>query len=167
MPRSLSLRGVLCPEQGQGGTASTMYPAVLGIAVTPGLMPPPCPGMASLPNGGAVARPHPDEAGTVSAGHFLSREGPVVDVPDGSSAITNAVSVQWNQDGSSGSPHPANPDGFGAGHPHLGRSQVVKARGRASTPFWGGGAEPAGLWSHHGMSPHHVPSQVALGRSQG
>lgn len=74
-PKTLSLWGVLCPEQGQGGAASAMHP------VTPGLMPPPCQGMASLPSHGTAARPHPDEAGTISGRHFLSHKGLVADVP--------------------------------------------------------------------------------------
>ena len=81
MPRAVSPWGVLCPVQGQGGAASAVHPAVPGIVVTPGLMPPPCPGMASLPSRGAAARPHPDEAGTIGGGRFPSHKGPVADVP--------------------------------------------------------------------------------------
>lgn len=73
MPRALSPRGILCPMQGQGGTAS--------MAVTSGLMPPPCLGAASLPSHGAAARPRPGVARAISRGHFPSHEGLVADGP--------------------------------------------------------------------------------------
>lgn len=104
VPGALSPQGVLCPEQGQGDTASAVYPVVPGIVVTPDLMPPPCPGMALLPSRGAVARPHPSEAGTMGGRHFLSHKGLVVNGPDGISAVTDPVSVRWSRAGSSGHP---------------------------------------------------------------
>lgn len=70
-PSPLSLPGVLCPEQGQGDTASAVHPAVPGIVMTLGLMSPPCLGMASLPSRGAGACPHAGEPRTSVRRCFL------------------------------------------------------------------------------------------------
>lgn len=79
-------------------------PGVPGFAVTPGLMPPPCPGWTHCPAMGAVARPHPDEAGTIGGGGFPSHEGWWLMCRDGSSDVTNPVSMRWSRTGAQAPP---------------------------------------------------------------
>lgn len=62
------------------------------------------PRMASLPSHGAVARPHPDEAGTIGGGCFPSNEGWWLMCRDGSSDATKPVSMRWSRTGAQAPP---------------------------------------------------------------
>lgn len=95
------------------------------------------PRMASLPSRGAVARPHPDEAGTIGGARFPSHEGWWLMCRDGSSDVTGPVSMWWSR--------------TGAQAPPLCKSHWIW--GRAPAPAWVLGQVLGGKGSGWGEHP--------------